>query len=84
MHLVEDRLMANIQELLMLRTEFEEITESFNMTTHGSSINIIEWFTENGHRSNSLRPGYGRAREIADILWGEYNGAKEITAGVNV
>ena len=62
--------MANIQELLMLRTEFEEITESFNMTTHGSSINIIEWFTENGHRSNSLRPGYGRAKEIADILWG--------------
>ena len=76
--------MANIQELLMLRTEFEEITESFSMTYDGSDINTIEWFTENGHRSNSLRPGYGRAKEIADILWGEYNGAEEITTGVGI
>lgn len=76
--------MLEISEICNLKTEFEEITESFNMTTHGSGINTIEWFTENGHRSNSLRPGYGRAKEIADILWGEYNGAKEITAGVSL
>lgn len=76
--------MISVTEICNLKTEFEEITESFSMTYDGSDINTIEWFTENGHRSNSLRPGYGRAKEIADILWGEYNGAKEITTRVRL
>ena len=76
--------MISVTRICNLKTEFEEITESFSMTYDGSDINTIEWFTENGHRSNSLRPGYGRAKEIADILWGEYNGAKETTTGVGL
>ena len=76
--------MISVTRICNLKTEFEEITESFSMTYDGSDINTIEWFTENGHRSNSLRPGYGRAKEIADILWGEYNGAKEITTRVRL
>ena len=76
--------MISVTRICNLKTEFEEITESFSMTYDGSDINTIEWFTENGHRSNSLRPGYGRAKEIAYILWGEYNGAKETTTGVGL
>ena len=76
--------MISVTRICNLKTEFEEITESFSMTYDGSDINTIEWFTENGHRSNSLRPGYGRAKEIAYILWGEYNGAKEITTRVRL
>ena len=61
-----------------LRTEFEEITEAFNMPSgSGSDINTFEWFVENGHRSNSLRSGYERAKEIAVIITEDYYGAKE-------
>ena len=31
----------------------------------GSAIDTIEWFLENGHRSNSLRNGFKDAQEIA-------------------
>ena len=31
----------------------------------GSAIDTIEWFLENGHRSNSLRNGFKEAKEIA-------------------
>lgn len=68
--------MRNFAELLMLRTEFEEITENYQYPG-GSDIDTIMWFTENGHRSNSLRPGYERAKEIAAIIKEEYYGAKE-------
>ena len=30
----------------------------------GSAIDTIEWFLENGHRSNSLRNGFKEAKEI--------------------
>ena len=70
----------NIQELLNLRTEFENITQSFSMVDSGSSINILEWFVKDGHKSNSLRKGYDRAKEIATIILGEVNdGSKKVT-----
>ncbi len=70
----------NIQELLNLRTEFENITQSFSMVDSGSSINILEWFVKDGHKSNSLRKNYDRAKEIATIILGEVNdGSKKVT-----
>lgn len=54
----------NIAELLTLRYEFEEITSGYNMP-EGSCINTLEWFVENGHRSNSLRNGFDDAKQIA-------------------
>ncbi len=75
----------NIQELLNLRTEFENITQSFSMVDSGSSINILEWFVKDGHKSNSLRKGYNRAKEIATIILGEVNnGSKKVTKGFEV
>lgn len=52
---------------LNLRTEFEEITKDFQMP-EGSGIDTIEWFIENGHRSNSLRNGFAMALKIAQTI----------------
>ena len=70
--------MIPIGTICNMRTEFEEIIESFSMPANsGSDINTFEWFVENGHRSNSLRSGYERAKEIAVIITEDYYGAKE-------
>ena len=61
-----------IAELLMLRTKFEEITSGYNMSFEGSNINTLEWFVENGHRSNSLRNGFDDAKQIAKTILTEY------------
>ena len=61
-----------MQEILNLRTQFEEITEEFKLEQHGSDINTLNWFVENGHKSNSLRDGYRRALEIAEAIITEY------------
>ena len=53
-----------LTELLLLRSEFEFTTKTYNMP-EGSDIDTIEWFLENGHRSNSLRNGFKEAKEIA-------------------
>lgn len=68
--------MRTLPQIVMLRSEFEIITENYQMP-EGSDIHTIMWFTENGHRSNRLRPGYERAQEIAAIIKEEYYGAEE-------
>jgi len=55
-----------------LRSEFEVITEDFNMPVFASDINTLQWFVENGFRSNRLRNGYDRAIEIASIILAGY------------
>jgi hypothetical protein len=66
-----------IGEILRLRFEFEELTYGYNMP-EGSSINTLEWFVENGHRSNSLRNGFDDAKTIAHTIITEYyNGRGE-------
>lgn len=62
----------SLAELLMLRFEFEEITSGYNMP-EGSDINTLEWFVENGHRSNSLRNGFDDAKEIAITILTEHD-----------
>lgn len=68
-------------QILSLRTEFEELTKDFNLSVSGSSIDTIEWFIENGHRSNSLRNGFNEAMEIAKTIKEYADGcAEEIRA----
>lgn len=55
-------------EVLNLRTRFEEIVKDFNMNSFNSGIDTIEWFIENGHRSNSLRNGFNEAMNIAKTI----------------
>lgn len=67
-----------MQELLNLRTQFEEITDEFKLEKYGSDINTLNWFVENGHKSNSLRDGYRKALEIAEAIITEYeNGGRD-------
>ena len=53
-----------LTEAIQLRSEFEFVTKGFNMPD-GSSIDTIEWFLKNGHKSNSLRKGFDEAKNIA-------------------
>ena len=56
---------ASFFQVIQYRSEFEDITRDFSMSVDGSCIDTIEWFLENGHRSNSLRNGFDRAKELA-------------------
>ena len=60
-----------IGEILRLRSDFEDITHGYNMP-EGSHINTLEWFVENGHRSNSLRNGFNDAYVMAQIIIKEH------------
>ena len=53
-----------VTQVIQLRNDFELLTKDYNMP-EGSAIDTIEWFLENGHRSNSLRNGFKEAKEIA-------------------
>lgn len=66
----------SLTEMLNLRTRFEEITEEYKLESIGSNINTLEWFIENGHRSNSLRDGYREAYEIAEAIVTEYENVR--------
>ena len=71
---------------LTLRTEYEEIIQDFNLPEEikiGLKENY-EWFSKNGHRSNSLRKNFKRAKELSILLLGELNGPKKITKGFKV
>ena len=63
--------MKSLAQLLTLRDEFEQLTQGFSMP-EGSDINTLEWFVENGHRSNSLRNGFDNAKQIAITILTEH------------
>ena len=64
----------SVAELLNLRFQFEQITENYTMPRHGSDIDILEWYIDEGYKSNSLRNGYNDALNIAKQIVGELNG----------
>jgi hypothetical protein len=61
-------------ELLNMRTDFESTIEDFKLPQEysGSDINSLNWFIENGHKSNSLRDGFTKALQIAEVITTEY------------
>lgn len=61
----------DIGEILTLRSNFEDMTDGYNKPS-GSDINTLEWFIENGHRSNSLRNGFDDAKQIAITIVTEH------------
>ena len=67
-----------LTRIIQLRFEFEEITRGYNMEVSGSNINTIEWFIENGHRSNSLRDGFNNALNIAKKIKEFYNERRRV------
>ena len=74
---------SEIGRLLTLRSDFEDLTHGYNMP-EGSDINTLEWFVENGHRSNSLRNGFDNAKEIAMSIKEYYDGTENTRARVDL
>ena len=66
----------SIVELMNLRTEFEEIVSDFKIPTVSSDINSLNWFIENGHKSNSLRNDFQKALFIAREIIAEYKNVR--------
>ena len=69
-----------LTQVIQLRNDFELITKDYNMPD-GSAIDTIEWFLENGHRSNSLRNGFKEAKEIAKKIKEYSDGCTKKTRG---
>ena len=69
-----------LTQVIQLRNDFELITKDYNMP-EGSTIDTIEWFLENGHRSNSLRNGFKEAKEIAKVIKEYSDGCTKKTRG---
>jgi hypothetical protein len=69
-----------LTQVIQLRNDFELITKDYNMP-EGSAIDTIEWFLENGHRSNSLRNGFKEAKEIAKKIKEFSDGCTKKTRG---
>lgn len=65
---------TSLAELLILRTEYEELARNFDISEDRRSgdINSLEWFKRYGNRKNRFRPGYDRAVEICGIIIREY------------
>ena len=47
-----------------------------NNTYSFDNLDTIDWFIENGHRSNSLRNGFDDAKQIAHAIREYYDGTK--------
>ena len=69
-----------LTQVIQLRNDFELLTKDYNMP-EGSAIDTIEWFLENGHRSNSLRNGFKEAKEIAKKIKEFSDGCTKKTRG---
>ena len=69
-------MIRSLAEVLVLRYQFEELTKNFIME-HESDIDTINWFIEEGHKSNSSRRGYKKAKSIAETIRSYY--AEEVT-----
>ena len=69
-----------LTQVIQLRNDFELLTKDYNMPD-GSNIDTIEWFLENGHRSNSLRNGFKEAKEIAKKIKEFSDGCTKKTRG---
>ena len=74
----------SLQEILNTRTKFEEVTQGYSMP-EGSDINNLEWFIENGHRSNRLRDGFddalNLAHKIKELADDERRGSEWVSPG---
>jgi len=55
-------------DILRLRGEFEILAMKFTGVNQNGTIEGLEAFLDNGHRKNRFRPGYERAREVAETI----------------
>jgi len=60
----------NIFEILLLRSEFEEITLNYKIpgARKPGILNNLKWFVANAHQRNRRKAGFKRAKEIATMI----------------
>jgi len=75
-----------IGELLNMRTEYEDIIFDFKIESKylGSDINSLNWFIENGHKSNSLRNDFKKALQYAETIVTEYENGRTTHKRANI
>ncbi len=70
-----------IEDYLTKRYEWEELTSNFNIPEEHrqGTVNSLEWFIKNGHKANSLRNGFDKAMQIANLILGDIHGSSKET-----
>ncbi len=60
----------NVFEMLMLRTEFEEIVHNYKVPgdKKQGTLDTFKWFLESGASRNRFRDGFKRAEEICNMI----------------
>ena len=63
----------DIFQLLNKRSAWEWIVCDYKLPKerYDGTINNLQWFIKYGHRSNSLRKGFGEARTLAEEILNE-------------
>jgi len=60
-------------ELLVLRSHWEHIVSEFKLRDYNGTIDNLKWFIKYGKRSNSFRPHFNKAIDIANVIINEVN-----------
>jgi hypothetical protein len=61
----------SISEILVLRSQWEHLVSDYKLKDYNGTIDNLKWFIKYGLRSNSLRPHFGKAIEIANEIVNE-------------
>ena len=54
-----------IEQILVKRSNWEDIVKRYNIPDHNGTIDNLKWFVDHGHQSNRLRRRFKEARDIA-------------------
>ena len=68
------KLLSNWKDILNF--EVDAVIIATPPATHSC---ILEWFIKNGHKANSLRNGFDKAMQIANLILGDIHGSSKET-----
>ena len=73
----------SVFELLVLRTEWEDIVRNYKFIGKDGTIDNLILFLENGHKGNRFRQGFDRATEIAKTITASVKNETSNLSGVS-
>jgi hypothetical protein len=66
----------NVFTLLNLRSRFESVVKDgryrYDLPNYDGTIETLEWFVKNGHKSNRFRKHFDELQDIAETILREY------------
>jgi len=62
-----------IEQVLALRSVWENYTQDYKLNSHESTIDNLKWFTKHGKKGNRFRSNFDEALKIAQIIIEYYN-----------